>query len=203
MSPNRADYPPPFLNLARELRRLPGIGARSAERLALWLVTSKKSRPLELAAALHSAAESLKHCRRCGFFAIGDECELCQDGNRIGHGLCVVENPTDVLPIERSDSFHGHYHVLGGKLSPLDHVGPEDLRINSLIDRVRREKPAEVILALSADVEGEATTHYLAGLLQPTGIRISRIAHGLPVGGGLDHADPLTLQRALSARQST
>jgi recombination protein RecR len=194
------DYPEPFRELARELRRLPGIGPRTAERIALWLASSKDARPLDLASALRSAAENLRSCTICGFFATQEHCKICQDESRIGREICVVEQATDILPIERTGTFTGRYHVLGGRLAPLDHVGPDQLRIGALLARVKKEAPTEIILALSADVEGEATTNYLAEALAPLGVPITRIAHGLPAGGGLEHADPLTLQRALAGR---
>lgn len=195
-----ADYPEPFRELARELRRLPGIGPRSAERIALWLAAAKDARPLDLAKALQHAAENMRTCKVCGFFSTGETCEICQDTSREGGEICVVEQATDILPIERTGFFRGRYHVLGGRLAPLDHVGPEELRIGELVARLKTETPKEIILALSADVEGEATTSYLAEILAPWNVPVTRIAHGLPAGGGLEHADPLTLQRALSGR---
>lgn len=194
------DYPAPFRELARELRRLPGIGTRSAERIALWLVSSKDAKPLDLAKTLQTSTEILHPCRLCGFFAIEEHCEICAEESRAGGEICVVEQATDILPIERTGFFKGRYHVLGGRLSPLDHVGPDELRIRELTERIASEHPTEIILALSADVEGEATTNYIAEVLQPLGVSVTRIAHGLPAGGGLEHADPLTLQRALSGR---
>jgi recombination protein RecR len=195
-----ADYPEPFRVLARELRRLPGIGPRSAERITLWLASSEDARPQDLADALHNVKENLQHCRTCGFFATEEFCEICCNKDRAGGEICVVEQATDILPLERTAVFHGLYHVLGGRLSPLDHIGPDQLRIGELLARIKTEQPCEIILALSADVEGEATTNYLAEILRPSGIPLTRIAHGLPAGGGLDHADPLTIQRALSGR---
>jgi len=195
------DYPAPFINLTRELRRLPGIGPRSAERIALWLLSHKDARPAELARATTLASASLHSCYKCGFFAIEELCEICQQPSRQGRELCVIEQSTDILPLERSGVFTGLYHALGGRLAPLDHVGPDELRIASLIERIRDESPAEIILALSADVEGEATTNYLIEILAPLGVRTTRIAHGLPAGGGLEHADQLTLQRALTGRR--
>ena len=194
------DYPEPFRELARELRRLPGIGPRTAERIALWLASSKDARPLDLAGSLRNAAENLRSCRTCGFFSTNDLCEICRAEDRTGREICVVEQATDILPIERTGYFEGRYHVLGGRLAPLDHIGPEQLRIGELLERAKTEAPSEIILALSADVEGEATTNYLAEILSPLGIAVTRIAHGLPAGGGLEHADPLTLQRALAGR---
>ena len=194
------DYPEPFGDLTRELRRLPGIGPRTAERIALWLASSKDARPLELARALRGAAENLRACTACGFFATQERCQICQDENRAGREICVVEQATDILPIERTGFLKGRYHVLGGRLAPLDHIGPEQLRIGALLARVKNEGVTEIILALSADVEGEATTNYLAETLAPLRVPLTRIAHGLPAGGGLEHADPLTLQRALAGR---
>jgi recombination protein RecR len=197
---NPVDYPEPFRELARELRRLPGIGPRSAERIALWLASGRDARPLDLADTVRRAAELIHTCRTCGFFCTGETCAICLDETRCCAEICVVEQATDILPIERTGSFRGRFHVLGGRLAPLDHVGPDQLRITGLVERIRTESPREIILALSADVEGEATTTYLAEILAPTGVPVTRIAHGLPAGGGLEHADPLTLQRALAGR---
>lgn len=197
-----ADYPAPFVALTKELRRLPGIGPRSAERIALWLASAGDARPLELADSITRAASAMKPCTRCGFFAIEALCEICCESTRAGREICVVEHATDILPLERTGTFGGLYHVLGGRLSPLDHIGPDELRIASLLERATSETPSEFILALSADVEGEATTNYLNEILAPLGVPVTRIAHGLPAGGGLDHADPLTLQRALAGRRA-
>ena len=196
-----ADYPAPFLQLAREFRRLPGIGPRSAERIALWLLSNHDARPDALSEALSSAKAAIRPCRLCGFFAAGDTCEICAQPARRGREICVIEEATDILPIERTGAFGGLYHALGGRLAPLDHKGPDDLRIGELVARVREENPTEIILALSADVEGEATTNYLIEVLRPLGVPVTRIAHGLPAGGGLEHADQITLQRALSGRR--
>ncbi len=196
------DYPEPFRELARQLRRLPSIGPRSAERIALWLTTNPDARPEGLTAALGHAAEKVRSCERCGFFSIAPLCEICTEPERAGREICVVETATDVLPIERTASFRGNYHTLGGRLAPLDNVGPEDLRIESLLARIESERPTEIILALSSDVEGEATANYLADVLRPTHVPVTRIAQGLPAGGGLEHADQLTLQRALAGRRS-
>ena len=195
------DYPAPFLHLSRELRRLPGIGPRSAERIALWILSNKDARPAQLAGALTAAGSSVHPCKHCGFFATEDLCEICLQPSRAGREICVVEQATDILPIERTGSFRGLYHALGGRLAPLDHIGPDELRIEPLLKRMSTEKPTEIILALSADVEGEATTNYLVELLEPSDIPLTRIAHGLPAGGGLEHADQITLQRALSGRR--
>lgn len=195
------DYPAPFLDLTKELRRLPGVGPRSAERIALWLLSNQDARPAALASALAAAPAAIRPCRHCGFFAVGELCGICSEPSRQGREICVVEQATDILPLERTGMFGGVFHALGGRLAPLDHVGPEGLRIDALLDRIRRQPPQEVILALSADVEGEATTNYLTGVLAPLGVPVTRIAHGLPAGGGLEHADQMTLQRALAGRR--
>lgn len=198
----QADYPDAVLALITELKRLPGVGPRSAERIALWILQNPKADAPALAKAILQARETIRSCPVCGFFATAEGCGLCDAPKRDNHTLCVVEHATDVLPLERSGAFRGRYHCLGGKLSPLDRVSPEDLRIPSLLQRIERaEAPLEVILALGADVEGEATANYLAGLLRHTGCTISRIAQGLPAGGGLENADGLTLLRALEGRR--
>ncbi|MGC1479816.1 MAG: recombination mediator RecR [Chthoniobacterales bacterium] len=196
------DYPEPFRNLAKQLRCLPSVGPRSAERIALWLTTSKDSQAKELSSALIGAVENVRTCERCGFFSTGSACQICLDPARTGREICVVEAPTDILPIERTAAYRGSYHALGGRLSPLDNVGPEELRINNLLSRLKDEAPTEIILALSSDVEGEATANYLVNILRSTGIPITRIAQGLPAGGGLEQADQLTLQRALAGRRT-
>jgi recombination protein RecR len=196
----RVDFPPLIQELIRQLRRMPGIGPRSAERIALWIVQRKDARANEIAEAISKTVAGIRSCVRCGFFAETELCVICSDPDRDARRLCVVEQPTDILSLERSGAFRGLYHSLGGRLSPLDHIGPEDLRIDSLLHRVREERPDELIFALSLDVEGEATLSYLADLLQPEGINITRIAQGLPAGAGLESADELTLARAFSGR---
>lgn len=199
----KADFPEPVKALIGELKRLPGVGPRSAERMAVWLLQNKKAEPRALAEALERAEETVVRCPACGFFATRERCGICDDPKRDGRLLCVVEQATDVLPLERSGAFAGRYHCLGGKLSPLDRVSPEDLEIPSLLRRIgEAEEEIEVILALGSDVEGEATANYLADLLRGRNCRISRIAQGLPAGGGLEHADELTLMRALQGRRS-
>jgi recombination protein RecR len=194
-----ADYPEPFCILVRELRRLPGVGPRSAERMALWLL-EESGRPTLLAEALGGARDGVTRCTACGFFSESEMCGVCSDTGREPI-LCVVERATDVLPIERTGAFRGHYHVLGGRLAPLEHVGPEDLRLRELTVRLENGPYCEVILALSTDVEGEATANYLAQLLAPRGVSVTRLAQGMPAGGGLENADELTLSRALSGRR--
>jgi recombination protein RecR len=199
----RADFPEPVRALVGELKRLPGIGPRSAERISVWLLQSPKADPAALAGALQTAKETVRPCPTCGFFATEAGCCVCDDPKRDDRMLCVVEQATDVLPLERSGSFRGRYHCLGGKLSPLDRVSPEDLRIPSLLRRIESAaEEIEVILALGSDVEGEATANYLVELLRGKNCKLTRIAQGLPAGGGLEHADELTLMRAMQGRRS-
>ena len=196
----RVDYPPAIKQLVAELKRMPGIGPRSAERIALWMIQSGDAHPADIARTISETTEAIRPCPKCGFFTTESLCEFCSDPQRDAAQLCVVEQPTDILPLERTGVFRGRYHSLGGRISPLDHVGPDDLRIASLLERAKTEAPAEIILALGADVEGEATANYIAGLLREFPLKVSRLAQGLPAGGGLDHADELTLSRALAGR---
>lgn len=199
----RIDFPLPVQALVGELKRLPGIGPRSAERIAVWLLQSPKANALPLSQALTEAKENIRPCPVCGFFATEVGCDGCDDPMRDDKMLCVIEQATEVLPLERSGSFRGRYHCLGGKLSPLDRVSPEDLRIPALLRRIdAATEEIEVILALGSDVEGEATANYLTELLRGRNCRISRIAQGLPAGGGLEHADELTLLRAMQGRRN-
>lgn len=196
----KAEYPSAIRDLITQLRQMPGVGPRSAERIALWIVQARGNQPDEIARAIATTRQSVRACPRCGFFTMNEICEICADSSRGSDLLCVVELATDVLPLEKTGAFRGRYHALGGRISPLDHVGPDDLRIKELITRIETEKFSEVILALAADVEGEATTNYLVELLKPFPITLTRIAHGLPAGGGLESADELTLYQALSGR---
>lgn len=198
----RVDYPQPVIELIAELKRLPGVGPRSAERVAIWLLQHERANPFELADAIQEAKQRIDSCDVCGFFSSSDGCPVCKDTSRNAMELCVVEQATDVLPLERSGAFKGFYHCLGGKLSPLDRVTPEDLNITALVRRVESCPDVEVILALGSDVEGEATANYLAEILAQHDCKITRIAQGMPVGGGLDHADDLTLLRAMQGRRS-
>ncbi len=163
---------------------------------------SRDARPIEIARAIQAAAEGVQPCSRCGFFSLGPVCEICADSGRDGGLLCVVEQATDILPLERTGVYRGRYHALGGRIAPLDHVGPEQLRIDELMRRIDSEAPREIILALGADVEGEATANYLADLMREMQVAVTRIAQGLPAGGGLESADELTLSRALSGRRA-
>jgi len=196
------DYPAPVLELIAQLKRMPGIGSRGAERLALWFLQQGRNDARNLAAALAHAADAVATCPECGFFALrGERCTACNDPSRDASLLCVVEQPTDVLPIERCGTYRGLYHCLGGKISPLDGVMPEDLSILRLLDRVGARPGCEVILAVGSDVEGEATALYLAEQLAGLDCRVSRLAQGMPAGAGLGHADAITLMRALEGRR--
>jgi recombination protein RecR len=197
------DFPAPVKELIARLKQLPGIGPRSAERIAVWLLQNPKADPAALAGSVLEAREQVVSCPHCGFFATRESCVVCDDPKRDHRLLCVVEQATDVLPLERSGAFRGRYHCLGGKLSPLDRVTPDDLRIPQLLRRLENmTEETEVILALGSDVEGEATANYLADLLRGRSCRLSRIAQGLPAGGGLEHADELTLMRAMQGRRN-
>jgi recombination protein RecR len=198
----RTEYPALVQELIRQLRRMPGVGPRSAERMALWMIQQKDARTAEIAKAITDAVAGIRSCVLCGFFSEAERCAICSDPDRDRELLCVVEQPTDILSLERTAAFRGLYHALGGRLSPLDHVGPENLRIDALIERVKTGRPKEIILAVGADVEGEATASYLAETLASEEIRITRIAQGLPAGVGLENADELTLTRAFTGRKA-
>jgi recombination protein RecR len=196
----KVEYPPALRELIAQLRQMPGVGPRSAERIALWMIQSRHDHPGQIAGAITTARQVIHPCKLCGFFATEELCELCQDSSRVADLLCVVEQATDILPLEKTSAFRGRYHALGGRISPLDHIGPEDLRIKELFERIERENFSEIIFALAADVEGEATTNYLVDLLRGKPLTLTRIAHGLPAGGGLESADELTLYQALTGR---
>ena len=196
----KTEYPAALRNLIAQLRQMPGVGPRSAERIALWIVRARNAEPEQIARAITDTRQAIHPCALCGFFTTEEICEICADSSRSTELLCVVEQPTDILPLEKTRAFRGRYHSLGGKISPLDHVGPEDLRIKELLERLDRETISEIILALPADVEGEATTNYLVDLLKNKPVTLTRIARGLPAGGGLESADELTLYQALSGR---
>jgi recombination protein RecR len=191
--------PEPITTLTEALCRLPGIGPRSAERLAVHLVQSDPDVARQLAHVILQAREKIRLCSLCGALTQADPCAICSDPRRDAAIMCVVERPLDIFALEKSGSFRGAYHVLGGKISPLNGVEPEDLRITELESRLAGV--AEIIVALSTDVEGDATSFYLARRLGGKGVKISRIAHGLPAGSGLEFADEVTLSRALEGRR--
>lgn len=193
--------PPPLAALVAELRHLPGIGPRSAERLALHLVQADTDAVRRLAESLVLAKERIRACSVCAALTEADPCPLCTDVRRDASIVCLVERATDILSLEKSRTFRGRYHVLGGKISPLNGVDPEDLNIAGLERRLATQPIQEVIIALGTDVEGDATSFYLAKRLARAGLRVSRIAHGLPAGSGLEFADEVTLSRALEGRR--
>jgi len=183
------------------LARLPGLGPRSARRLALHLIGRRDQVMRPLAEALATAADAIVTCTTCGNLDTLDPCQVCADASRDRGVICVVEDVADLWALERTAGFRGLYHVLGGTLSALDGVGPEDLRIPDLVRRVRAEAASEVILALNATVDGQTTAHYIHDQLMPTGVRVTRLAHGVPVGGELDYLDDGTLLAAMQSRR--
>ena len=196
-----AYYPEPVARLIEALQRLPGIGPKTAQRLTFFLLKRPVDEVRELSAALVAVKERIVSCRSCFNVTDDDPCRICTDPRRDDRVLCVVEEPNDLLAMERTGEFRGRYHVLLGALSPLDGIGPEDLRVRELLFRLETPGVEEIILATNPSVEGEATAIYLAKLLKPLGMRITRIARGLPVGGDLEYADEVTLSKALEGRR--
>jgi len=192
---------PALETLQKQLKQLPGIGYRSAERIALHLLVEKPERLPELVAALQQAAKNVRRCATCGNLAEEEQCPVCADERRRTGQVCVVEYVSDLAAIERSAAYRGRYHVLHGKLSPIRGVAPEDLNLASLLQRIESGEINEIILALSNDVEGEATCHYLTERLPKAGVKVTRIGFGLPSGGGVLYADAVTLKSALEARR--
>ena len=192
---------PALENLQKQLKQLPGIGYRSAERIALHLLVEKPARLPELVAALQAAAQKVRRCTMCGNLSEEELCSICADERRRSGQVCVVEYVPDLAAIERSGAYRGRYHVLHGKLSPIRGVAPEDLNLGALLARINAGEITELILALSNDVEGEATCHYLLERLPKTGVKVTRIGFGLPSGSGVLYADAVTLKSALEARR--
>lgn len=191
----------PIARMAQQLSRLPGIGAKSALRLAYHIVSLPEDQVHELAAAIWQGRKAVKYCSCCGNYTVEDPCPICSDERRRNGVLCVVKDPRDVAAMERMRDFKGTYHVLHGTISPMEGIGPEDIRIRELLARVGTEDVKEVILATNPDIEGEATASYIARLLKPMGILVTRIAHGLPVGGDLEYTDEVTLAKAIEGRR--
>jgi recombination protein RecR len=192
----------PLERVYEQLRKLPGVGSKTAQRLCYQIVDMSGEEVAELARALVDAKREVHTCARCFNLSDGELCELCRNPERDGKTVCVVEQPQDVAALERSRGYKGLYHVLHGALSPLDGIGPDQLKLRELVARVGRDEVAEVIAATNSGIEGEATAVYIARLLKPLGVAVTRIAHGLPVGGDLEYADELTLARALENRRS-
>ena len=194
-------YPPSLERLIAELAKLPGIGPKSAQRLAFHILDHGDDRGGNLAAALTDAAAKLGECPVCFHVAENGRCNICDDNSRDDSVICVVESSRDIIPIERSGSFRGRYHVLGGLLSPMEGVGPAELHLKELLQRLEGDGVKEVIVATGSNVEGEATAVYLSELLKPLGVTVTRIAQGMPVGGDLEYIDEITLAKALAGRR--
>jgi len=188
-------------DLIDELGRLPGIGPKSAQRIAFHLLAAEPADVGRLAAALQRVKDEVRFCTTCGNVAEAEQCRICLDPRRDETVICVVEEPKDVVAIERTREFRGRYHVLGGAISPIEGIGPDDLRVRELLQRLRDGTITELILATDPNLEGEATATYLARLIKPMGLRVTRLASGLPVGGDLEYADEVTLGRAFSGRR--
>ena len=197
-------FSPPINRLITELARLPGIGQRTAQRLAFHILRTPADEALPLADAIREVKETVGFCETCFNLAVGPKCRICEDERRDAEVICVVEEPSDVIPIERTHEFSGRYHVLGGALSPIDGIDPEDLRLAELFDRVEREGTRELVIATNPTTTGEATALYIADSLRERapGVAVTRLASGLPVGGDLEYADEVTLGRALQGRRA-
>lgn len=199
---------PPLTRVIDALRRLPGVGQKSAQRMAFYLLRAAPEEAAELAAAVQALGEQLRFCSVCNNITDCDPCAICSDSRRDASTVCVVEEPHNIVAVERSGQFRGHYHVLGGAIAPLAGVGPEQLKIPSLLARLRAANTSgeplvrEIILATDPNAEGEATALYLARLLKPLGVRVSRIGVGIPMGSEIEHADAVTMTRALEGRQT-
>ena len=191
----------PIARMVAELSHLPGIGQKTAQRLAYHIVSMPLEEVHALATAIWQGRKAIRYCQVCGNYAAGDTCGVCANPERHNGQICVVRDPRDVAAMERMHDYHGLYHVLHGTLSPMDGVGPDDIRIKELVSRLATEEVTEVILATNPDIEGEATATYIARLLKPLGVRVTRIAHGVPVGSDLEYADEVTLSKALEGRR--
>ncbi len=191
----------PIARMVAELSHLPGIGQKTAQRLAYYIVSMPLEDVRQLATALWQGRKAIRYCACCGNYAQAELCDVCADAARHNGQICVVRDPRDVAAMERMHDFHGQYHVLHGTLSPMEGVGPEDIRIRELMERVQAGNVREVILATNPDIEGEATATYLARLIKPLGVRVTRIAHGVPVGSDLEYADEVTLSKAMEGRR--
>lgn len=194
-------YAKPLSKLIGELSKLPGIGGKSAQRLAFHILSLEDKDAMAIADAIIDAKNNMKYCSVCGNLTDVDPCNICTDPSRNQNIVCVVESPRDVSAMERMKEFHGLYHVLHGAISPMDGIGPEDINLKQLIIRLQQNDINEVILATNPNIEGEATAMYTARLIKPSGIKVTRIAHGVPVGGDLEYADEITLSKAMEGRR--
>lgn len=194
-------YPRPMAQLIEEFAKLPGIGRKSAQRLAFHIIGLKEKEAYSIANAIMEAKKGIKECSVCGNLTDINPCSICTDNKRDSSTICVLESSKDIISMERIKEYHGRYHILNGTISPMDGIGPEDINLKSLIIRLQKENVDEVILATNPTIEGEATAMYIARLIKPSGIKVSRIAYGIPVGGDLEYTDEVTLSKALEGRQ--
>jgi recombination protein RecR len=194
-------YPEPIAKLIESFSRLPGIGPKTAARLAFYVLRMKEEDVIDFAKALVNVKRNLFYCSICCNITDTDPCRICSDKSRDVSAICVVQEPKDLVAMERTREFHGQYHVLQGAISPIDGLGPDDIRIAELVRRLGDERVQELILATNPNIEGEATAMYLSRLVKPFGIKVTRIAHGLPVGGDLEYADEVTISKALEGRR--
>ena len=194
-------YAKPLNKLINELSKLPGIGGKTAQRLAFHILSMEDNDAFELSDAIRDAKSSMTYCSVCGNHTDSDPCSICMDESRDKSVICVVENPKDVAAMEKIREYKGYYHVLHGAISPMDGVGPDDINLKSLILRLQDENVKELIIATNPNIEGEATAMYIARLIKPSGIKVTRIAHGIPVGGDLEYADEVTLLKAVEGRR--
>ena len=194
-------YPKPLAKLINELSKLPGIGSKSAQRLAFHILALEDREAAQLAEAITTAKREMKYCSVCGNLTDEDPCAICSDSSRREDIICVVESPRDVMAMERIKEYNGLYHVLHGVISPMEGIGPEDINLTSLIQRLQANDVKELIIATNPNIEGEATAMYIARLIKPAGIKVTRIAHGIPVGGDLEYADEVTLLNSLEGRR--
>lgn len=194
-------YAEPVARLIEELSKLPGIGPKTAQRLAFYILNRDPGEVRELAKAIVQAREKIRHCSVCSNLTDLDPCQICRDESRSRSIICAVEEPRDVVAIEKTREYKGLYHVLQGAISPMEGIGPDELRIKELLARLQNNDVLEIIVATNPNIEGEATAMYLARLIKPLGIKVTRIAHGLPVGGDLEYADEVTLSKALEGRR--
>lgn len=194
-------YPAPLAKVINELMKMPTVGPKTAQRLAFYLLQASREDVARLVGALEEMKEKMLFCSRCFNISDQDPCGICTDVSRDHHTICVVGDPRDIVALERSREFRGTYHVLGGSISPIDGIGPDELRVRELLERLKTGDIRELILATDPDVEGEVTAIYLGKLIKPMGIRVTRLAHGLPMGSDLEYADEVTLARAIEGRR--
>ena len=194
-------YPKPLARLINEMSKLPGIGTKTAQRLSFYILSLEDKEAEHLASAILTAKKEMKYCSVCGNLTDEDPCAICSDKSRKADTICVVESPKDVMAMERIREYNGLYHVLHGVISPMEGIGPEDINLMSLLKRLQANDIKELIIATNPNIEGEATAMYIARLVKPSGIKVSRIAHGIPVGGDLEYADEVTLLKAMEGRR--